>query len=112
MNVPQSYVYAHCLSYYSYRREPYNVSSPLTSQAVYNYTEGAWKEEVFLSLGIMLLSLGEWRLRFRERIVVSSARFECAMKKINGCLTLETRPVGCLEMSDTNYPVMQQHISE
>jgi hypothetical protein len=60
----------------------------------------------------VLLSLGEWRLRFRDRIVVSSAGFECAMKKINGSLALEIRPVGCLEMSGTNYPVMQKHISE
>jgi hypothetical protein len=84
----------------------------LTSQALYSYTEGTWKEEVFLSPGIVLLSLGEWRQRFRDKIVVSSAGFECAMKKINGRLTLEIRPVGCLEMSDTNYPVMKQHISE
>jgi len=111
-NFPQCYVYAHCLSYYSYRREPYNGSSPLTSQAVYSYTEGKWKEKVFLSPGIVLLSLGEWRLRFRDRIVVSSAGFECAKKKINGRLSLEISPVGCLEMSDTIYPVTQQHISE
>jgi hypothetical protein len=52
----------------------------LTSQAVYSYTEGKWKEKVFLSPGIVLLSLGEWRLRFRDRIVVSSAGFESAMK--------------------------------
>ena len=84
----------------------------MTSQAVYSYMEGKWKEEVFLSPGIVLLSLGEWRLRFRDRIVVSSAGFECAMKKINGRLTLEIRLVGCLEISDTNYPVMQQHFSE
>jgi len=84
----------------------------LTSQAVYRYTEGKWNEEVFLSPGIVLLLLGEWRLRFRGRIVVSSAGFECAMKKINGRVTLEIRSVGCLEMSDTNYPIMQQHISE
>jgi hypothetical protein len=84
----------------------------LTSQAVYSYTEGKWKEEVFLSPGILLLSVGEWRLRFGDRIAVSSAGFECAKKKINGHLTLEIRPVGCLGMSDTNYPVMQQPISE
>ena len=34
------------------------------------------------------------------------------MKKINGRLTLEIRSVGCLEMSDTNYPVIERHISE
>jgi len=111
-NAPRCYVYTHCLSYYSYGRESYNGSSPLTSQAVCRYTEGKWKEKVFLNPGIVLLSQGEWRLRFRDRIVVSSAGFECAMEKINGRLTLEIRSVGCLEMSNTNYPVMQQNISE
>jgi len=70
------------------------------------------EEEVFLSPGTVLLSLDEWRLRFRDRIVVPFAGFECAMKKINGRLTLEIRSVGCLEMSDTNYPVVQQGILE
>ena len=42
-NAPQCYVYAQCLFCFSYGREPYNGSSPCTSQALYSYMERKWE---------------------------------------------------------------------